>query len=764
MTESSAKQLAVKACSLAIRHIESRRSGIGSSFERLSRGIAVSLVLLACNGSGQKSSRATPQPVVERSCEMPQNGAGGDNNPDAGQSDAGTVTAPNVPFLSTIGCSSDFDALASLPLDVTIPGVRSMKFDIDLQDPVEKDHLYFQNSQLYPIHYDFVKANLKNPGDSSNFNVNYFGSESSRRFFLGSISHYENIDVWAMELAAYDTATADVIQKIFDVITTDKAFFRPALAFHPTSDALAQVANDLDYSIPVVTTEDIYAKTDYQPLTRATTMGVLTFLTAAEVDSGAFIPYNSIVVLDEVPNTLSVVSGVITEQFQSPLSHVNVLATNRGTPNMGLRNAKSNPTLLKYQNQWVQLTVAADKWDMVRVDPRAGSAYFDAHKPARVSLPAVDNSVTAIQDVEAIVPNYLALNSNPQTTQANLTSVITQAVAAYGGKSTNYSIMAQIPGVPVAKAFAIPTYYYDKFMRDNGIYDTIDGLLNNVDITTGEAIDFVDDPTVRARKLQDVRNAMMLGTFDQDFQDQLKAKLANDYTGLDGKTFPMRFRSSTNGEDLVHFPCSGCYNSHTGDPSDFQSILDAIRLTYSTVWLFRTFEERSYYGVDQKSVGMGLLVHHSYNTTSNGVAITTNPYDLTQSDSPAYYVNMAYGDTNKVVHLPAGVTTDQLLYYVGAPGNPVVYISYTNQPLPAGYKTVLTDQQVGQMGSGLTLINNVFRQAFTDSSGWYALEVEVEFSPTDSIGNVGPNSLWFKQVTIYPNPNASSNTSTYVTD
>lgn len=213
----------------------------------------------------------------------------------------------------------------------------------------------------------------------------------------------------------------------------------------------------------------------------------------------------------------------------------------------------------------------------------------------------------------------------------------------------------------------------------------------------------------------------------------------------------------------MHFPCSGCYNSHSGDPSDFASVLDAIRLTYSTVWLFRTFEERSYYGVDQKSVEMGLLVHHSYNTTANGVAITTNPYDLTQSDAQAYYVNMAYGDTNKVVHLPPGVTTDQFLYYVGAPGTPIVYIAHTNQPLPAGWTTVLTDQQIGEMGAGLTLTNNTFRSAFTDSSGWYALEVETEFSPSDNIGNPGPNSLWFKQVTVYPNPNTTTTDGAYIT-
>ena len=157
------------------------------------------------------------------------------------------------------------------------------------------------------------------------------------------ITHYEDLDIWAMELEPYDTATAAMIEKIFAVITDKNAFFRPALAFHPTSDPLTQVSTLLDLSIPVVTTDEIYAKTDYQPVVKAMAMGVLTFYTAAQVNSGVFIPYDSIVVLDEAPNDLSVVSGIITEQFQAPLSHISILANTRKIPDMGLRDAKSNP-------------------------------------------------------------------------------------------------------------------------------------------------------------------------------------------------------------------------------------------------------------------------------------------------------------------------------------------------------------------------------------------------------------------------------------
>ena len=75
------------------------------------------------------------------------------------------------------------------------------------------------------------------------------------------------------------------------------------------------------------------------------------------------------------------------------------------------------------------------------------------------------------------MPNYWALTNDPNTKQADVSGPIQEGYRAYGGKATNYSVLAQTPGVPTAKAFAIPIYYYDKFMRDNGFYDMIDGLL-----------------------------------------------------------------------------------------------------------------------------------------------------------------------------------------------------------------------------------------------------------------------------------------------
>ena len=97
----------------------------------------------------------------------------------------------------------------------------------------------------------------------------------------------------------------------------------------------------------------------------------------------------------------------------------------------------------------------------------------------------------------------------------------------------------------------------------------------------------------------------------------------------------MRFRSSSNSEDLPNFPCAGCYQSYHGNPATWDTVLEAMISVYASAWMFKPFEERSYYGVDQKSFGMGLLVHHHFaDEIYGGVAITTNPFETNLDNGP----------------------------------------------------------------------------------------------------------------------------------
>jgi hypothetical protein len=210
----------------------------------------------------------------------------------------------------------------------------------------------------------------------------------------------------------------------------------------------------------------------------------------------------------------------------------------------------------------------------------------------------------------------------------------------------------------------------------------------------------------------------------------------------------MRFRSSTNAEDLDGFTGAGLYTSESGDPNDpKRPVFDAIRTVWSSVWYFRAFEERSYRNIDHKSVGMALLVHRSFpDEEANGVAITGNPFDKSGLE-PAFYINVQKGDLS-VVLPDASVTTDQVLYYFTMPGQPVVYMAHSNQ-IPDS-TTVLTTKQIYTLGVALTEIHDFFKECYQpDPTKWYAMDTEFKFDqPIDDLN--GEPVLIMKQARPYP--------------
>jgi hypothetical protein len=241
-----------------------------------------------------------------------------------------------------------------------------------------------------------------------------------------------------------------------------------------------------------------------------------------------------------------------------------------------------------------------------------------------------------------------------------------------------------------------------------------------------------------------MRIAMETAPVDEELQALLKAKIAAEYPG-----HKMRFRTSTNSEDIEGFPCAGCYESHTGNPAQWDDVLEAIRETWASAWLFRTFEERSYYSVDHKSVGMALLVHYNFpNEEANGVAITSNPFDPSGLD-PAFYVNVQYGGDVEVVAPPPGVTSDAFLYFFSSPNQPVTYLTHSSL-LPEG-TTVLLAAQVHELGVALDAIHKRFSPAYgpaAGNTGWYAMDVEFKFD--NDAAPDKPAALYVKQARPYP--------------
>ena len=631
-----------------------------------------------------------------------------------------------IDFTNAIGCGSDFSSLASEPLDASIPGAISAKTVIDLSD----GNLYFQNSKKYKIHYDFASAQLSGNGrppvpSLSRFNRTEYYSPN-RRFVLGAITYYKGAEVYTYEIAPYDRADPEMITAAYNRIA-DSCFFGSQLHFHPTSQAIERTAKKLSGTVKIISTGELYKDIDYQPLNYGTSTGRLVFITAAELDT-AYVGFRDIVVLDAVPNDISVVSGIITEEFQTPLSHINVLSQNRGTPNMALRDAYSNTELRILEGKWVKLEVVPFKYSVTEITKDSADVWWEANRPVSVLIPSLDLTITDLCDIEDIL----------DITTYGLKEALSLAIPVFGGKASHFAAFPHMDNkkVPYPKAFAVPVYYYWQFMEQNGFDKQVSQMLTDTL--------FQDDPSVRDRRLAELRDSILKAPIDSAFEITLLNKLNTEYPGI-----RMRFRSSTNAEDLDGFTGAGLYTSKSGDPKNpDRPVRDAIRTVWSSVWFFRAFEERNYRNIDHKKVGMALLVHNSFPyEEANGVAITANPFDPSGLE-PGFYVNVQIGEES-VVRPEAGVTSDQFIYHFDMPGQPIVFMAHSSL-IPSG-KTVLTTAQTHTLGEALKEIHDFFYPVYgKDSNKWYAMDTEFKFDQPVGSNSAEKPVLYMKQARPYP--------------
>ena len=76
----------------------------------------------------------------------------------------------------------------------------------------------------------------------------------------------------------------------------------------------------------------------------------------------------------------------------------------------------------------------------------------------------------------------------------------------------------------------------------------------------------------------------------------------------------MRYRSSTNNEDLPGFNGAGLYDSKTQDPEETEEdgIDKSLKGVFASLWTFRAFTEREFHRIDHSVAAMGVLVHPNY--------------------------------------------------------------------------------------------------------------------------------------------------------
>jgi phosphoenolpyruvate synthase/pyruvate phosphate dikinase len=230
----------------------------------------------------------------------------------------------------------------------------------------------------------------------------------------------------------------------------------------------------------------------------------------------------------------------------------------------------------------------------------------------------------------------------------------------------------------------------------------------------------------------------------QNFQDSIRAQpvnpellaLVNQRISENGGYAKIRFRSSTNSEDIRGFNGAGLYDSYTGIPGDpDKSIEDAIRNVWASLWNISAYEEREYFKIDQRSVAMAVLVHRSFpDELANGVVITENLYN---EYNPGFTINVQVGEIS-ITNPEGGYTADQIIKYTW--NDIIEYINHSNVPGMAG-KTVLSNDEILLLCAYCQAIHNHYC-ILNDEC--LPMDIEFKLELVD-----GKRTLYIKQARLY---------------
>ncbi|HRX10571.1 MAG TPA: PEP/pyruvate-binding domain-containing protein [Draconibacterium sp.] len=615
-------------------------------------------------------------------------------------------TENDLNYLNGLPEYKAFNLLQSSPFVTNHGEVESVKFIYNRNN----GKIYFMNSKRYEFHYDFAVKFLSYNKGLYHFNMVQYSASKERFLFPGSLNYYKATGIYVLRFYPGDEMGCAQINEILETLYAT-TYLKNKVYLFPNNSNWENCSG-----IPVITADELYEGQNYQALNLTKGFGYLRKVEIGEMGK-TYLGKHDIIVLNGIPNDVSVVSGIITTEFQTPLSHLNILSHNRGTPNMALRDGWTNPKLDSLVGELVYLEVLSDSFIIRKATQIEAQNYWDLTEPKNPVVLEKDENTQGLVD---------------------LTKVNYSSVKLIGGKAANFAELLKIknPSIPTPEnAFAIPFYYYSRHIKNNGIEAFITQILADENFKTNQEY--------RQEKLNELQEKILDAPISQDLVEMVRSKID------DFKTFEaFRFRSSTNAEDLEFFSGAGLYDSFSAKKNDeTKTIETAIKKVWASLWNIRAFDEREYYKIDQLSAAMGILVHRSFPAEeANGVVITKNLYNV----NPGFIVNVQFKE-NSIVFPDPGIIHDQIIlfaYSLNERNNfTIEYLSHSNIAELNG-KNVLTDEELYALGDYCMQIKKHFFYNIPNSCKClfddFALDIEFKI---DEVG--GRRNLYIKQARIY---------------
>ncbi len=511
-----------------------------------------------------------------------------------------------------------------------------------------------------------------------------------------------SLGVYRFDMQQHYKVSFKEVAYMYERLAAVLPFLTNNLAYYPTggktwgqqADYLAKKSLYDASRVNVLLGGDVVADVPYVPYHEAEGYGLLKVVEPGEVPGP-----RDVVVLTALPNNLPRVAGVVTTVPQTPLSHVNLRAIQNDVPNAFIRDAlnEDDSDIHELVGEYVYYKTTKDGHTLRAATKAEVDAHYSSSRPASVQTPTRDLTVKQI---------------------TSLSNISFDDSDAFGVKASNMAELSKLSSLAagtVPVGYGVPFYFYDEFMKANGLYGDIQALLSDPD--------FQSDFAEQEKELKKLRKKIKKATTPA----WIITALENMH-----KTYPegtsLRYRSSTNNEDLPDFSGAGLYDSKTQDPDETteDGIDKSIKAVWASLWNFRAFAEREHHRVDHLSTAMGVLVHPNFSDElANGVAVS---YDPVKGLADLYYVNTQLGE-DLVTNPEVNSLPEEIL--LAADGTSTV-LAYSN--LAKSNTLFMSDAQMIQLRNSLKAIHDRFAVLYKVKDGDdFAMEIEFKITSANKL-------------------------------
>jgi pyruvate,water dikinase len=633
------------------------------------------------------------------------------------------------------------------------------------------ERCYFQNMKRYSWHLDFLQSFPGREGISYEAYTSIVLRKASRRLWGGSVKPWSRTlhpltkTRGVISYSVYAESGSLDVASVTEVDRTLKAcmpYAEDLLVYVPESpDQEAFLARNggalADAGVAAVRPSDLQSGDETVVYSHGEGYGTLHVVPRGE-PLDEYGP-RDVVVVESVPNDISIVAGLISQNPQNELGHVNLRLREKGIPNVSARAVYDAAFVNDLAGRLVHLVVTDDAYEVTEATLEDAQAYWDAHRPGVTPISG-DLTVTALAPFDE-------LRATDKT--------------AYGAKAANLGELTRVLDRPQRNdGFGVPFSAYVDFMKSTALDADVSAL--------------VADPEVRTRlgvkrsRLDELQDGIEHAPFPPALLQRLEETIVHVY-GEAGRMQMLRFRSSTNVEDLDTFTGAGLYDSKSGcladdldgdtagpslclsaegkaflerelerrkqqldehldwtwllpiiediegDLSEEKPISRTVRKVWASLWNERAFDEREYYGMDHLRSYMGIAVNPTFVVEkASAVAISNLSVPGGDEGAALYRLNSQAG-SESVVRPEDPTAVAELLTFRRAGDPPAVTdvdIQVRSTLVPDG-TNVWPDDKLDELGRLLFRVHDHFATQVYPELAPLHLDFEVKH---DALGNV----------------------------